>query len=304
MFNYLCFLLNNMGRYKISDLEKLSGVKAHTIRVWEQRYNILEPLRTETNIRYYNDEHLKKLLNVVSLMNAGNKISTISKFEEQEFKNKVSALIQGGAVGIKEDMLINQLVSSGLSYDENGFEKAFSNAILSFGLMEAYNRVFYPMLLKIGVLWSTSELNPAQEHFVSHLIKQKMYAAIDSLNTAVNETEKWVLFLPEGEMHDIGLLIANYGLRTKGVKVIYLGDNVPLKNLYEVAKNVGATHYLTFVVRQNQEVVINDYLKKMKDEFQNPHIYICCDANLESKLNLSTNQHTISSFEAFKKVIN
>lgn len=292
-----------MGRYKISDLEKLSGIKAHTIRIWEQRYNILEPLRTETNIRYYNDEHLKKLLNVVSLMNAGNKISTISKFQEQEFNDKVSGLIQGGALGIKEDMLINQLVSSGLSYDENGFEKAFSNAILSFGLMEAYNRVFYPMLLKIGVLWSTSELNPAQEHFVSHLIKQKMYAAIDSLNISVNTEECWVLFLPEGEMHDIGLLIANYGLRCKGVKVVYLGDNVPLINLYEVAKNVGATHYLTFVVRQNQELVINDYLKKMKDEFQNPNIYICCDDSLKGNLKLSNNQFAITSFDGFKDLI-
>lgn len=292
-----------MAKYKISDLENLSGVKAHTIRIWEQRYNALIPLRTETNIRHYDDQHLKKLLNIVSLINAGFKISKISKFSEEEFNKELKTIDKGVNIDLKEELLINQLITSGLAYDETGFEKAFSNSILSFGLTESYNKVFYPMLVKLGLLWSSSELNPSQEHFVSNLIKQKIFAAIDALKPASNNSEEWVLFLPEGEMHDIGLLIANFMLRSKSAKVIYLGDNVPINNLYEVAKNIKPTHYLTFAVRQNQQDIINEYLSEMKNKFNDPNIYICCDSALGSQLNLTKNQHAVSSFAAFQSIL-
>jgi DNA-binding transcriptional MerR regulator len=292
-----------MAKYKISDLEQICGVKAHTIRIWEQRYKALVPLRTETNIRYYDDKQLLKLLNIVSLMNAGNKISVISKLSEKEFNEEIKNLGETGSLGIKEEMLTNQLISSGLAYDEEGFEKALSNSILSFGLLQSYNKVFYPMLVKLGFLWSSSELTPSQEHFVSNLIKQKMFAAIDALEPASIQTEKWVLFLPEAEMHDIGLLIANFMLRSKSVKVIYLGENVPIKNLYQVAENVKPTHYLTFAVRQNQQKMFNKYLTEMKNRFGDPNIFICCDTFFGEKLNLSDNQHAITSFDSFINVI-
>jgi DNA-binding transcriptional MerR regulator len=292
-----------MAKYKISDLEQICGVKAHTIRIWEQRYKVLVPLRTETNIRYYDDKQLLKLLNIVSLMNAGNKISVISKLSEKEFNKEIKNLGETGSLGIKEEMLTNQLISSGLAYDEEGFEKALSNSILSFGLLQSYNKVFYPMLVKLGFLWSSSELTPSQEHFVSNLIKQKMFAAIDALEPASIRTEKWVLFLPEAEMHDIGLLIANFMLRSKSVKVIYLGENVPIKNLYQVAENVKPTHYLTFAVRQNQQKMFNKYLTEMKNRFGDPNIFICCDTSFGEKLNLSDNQHAITSFDSFINVI-
>lgn len=292
-----------MAKYKISDLEQICGVKAHTIRIWEQRYKALVPLRTETNIRYYDDKQLLKLLNIVSLMNAGNKISVISKLSEKEFNEEIKNLGEIGSLGIKEEMLTNQLISSGLAYDEEGFEKALSNSILSFGLLQSYNKVFYPMLVKLGFLWSSSELTPSQEHFVSNLIKQKMFAAIDALEPASIRTEKWVLFLPEAEMHDIGLLIANFMLRSKSVKVIYLGENVPIKNLYQVAENVKPTHYLTFAVRQNQQKMFNKYLTEMKNRFGDPNVFICCDTSFGEKLNLSDNQHAITSFDSFINVI-
>ena len=159
------------------------------------------------------------------------------------------------------------------------------------------------MLVKLGFLWSSSELTPSQEHFVSNLIKQKMFAAIDALEPASIQTEKWVLFLPEAEMHDIGLLIANFMLRSKSVKVIYLGENVPIKNLYQVAENVKPTHYLTFAVRQNQQKMFNKYLTEMKNRFGDPNIFICCDTFFGEKLNLSDNQHAITSFDSFINVI-
>lgn len=292
-----------MGKYKISDLEKLSGIKAHTIRIWEQRYNILTPLRTETNIRYYDDFQLRKLLNVVSLINSGRKISAISKLSNDEVNDQIGEIINTNVSGIKEVALINELISAGLAYDEASFEKSFSHAILSFGLLDAYQKVFYPMINKIGFLWITSGFSPSQEHFISNLIKQKIFAAIDSLKPPSFNSEKWVLFLPEGEVHDMGLLIANYGLRSKGVKVVYLGANVPIDNLYEVAENIEATHYLTFIVKQNQVVEINDYLHEMKVKFNNPNVFICCDSSFEEKLNLSDKQLTLTSFEEFQNLI-
>ena len=292
-----------MGKYKISDLENLSGVKAHTIRIWEQRYDILTPLRTETNIRYYDDEHLKKLLNVVSLMNAGNKISFISKLDKDQIKRKIESLINVGGAGIKEEMLINQMINAGLSYDEPVFEKAFSNSILSYGLLESYKKVLYPMIVKIGLLWSTTELMPSQEHFISNMIKQKMFAAIDSLNEVVNDSEHWLLFLPEKEQHELGLLIANYGLRSKGKKVTYLGGNVPLNNLYEIAETIKPTHYLTFSVKQNQNKRIQEFLNTIDAKFSKPYFYLCCNNDLVNELKINTNQHIISSFESFQEII-
>ncbi len=292
-----------MGRYKISDLENLTGVKAHTIRIWEQRYKVLTPLRTETNIRYYDDEQLRKLLNVVSLMNAGNKISAISKFSEKELNEKVAEIVSANGGGAKEEMLINQMISAGLTYDEVLFDRAFSNAILSFGIMTAYKKIFYPMLIKIGLLWTITQLKPSQEHFISNLIKQKMFAAIDALNPPTNKQMRWLLFLPEGEEHDLGLLIANYGLRAKGYKVFYLGTNVPLDNLYSIVKEIKPTNYLTFAVKGNQSNDINEYLQNMKTEFNDPTIYICCEDSLTKDLTLSNNQHTICSFEEFQELI-
>tara|TARA_B100000809_G_scaffold266858_1_gene332278 strand:+ start:6188 stop:7072 length:885 start_codon:yes stop_codon:yes gene_type:complete len=292
-----------MSKYKISDLEKFSGVKAHTIRIWEQRYKILSPLRTETNIRYYDDAQLRKLLNIVSLMSAGVKISAISKLSEEDLNAKIGSLANIGGDGIKEEMLINQMINAALSYDEALFEKAFSNSILSFRLMDAYQKVFYPMLIKIGLLWLSKDINPAQEHFVTSLVKQKIFSAIDGLNPPSKESETWLLFLPAGEEHDLGLLIANYGLRVNGKKVIYLGANVPLENLDIIAKQVKPTHYLTFSVRSNQHSSINKYLASMNKEFKNPPIHICCSNNTADNLELSSNQKIIPSFQEFLNLI-
>jgi len=292
-----------MSKYKISDLEKLSGVKAHTIRMWEKRYNMPTPFRTDTNIRYYDDLQLRKFLNVVLLKKAGNKISKIVKLSDYDFNSKISNLLQTGTLEIKEEILINQLISSGLTYDEFGFEKAFSNSILSFGLLNAYKKVFYPMLVKVGLLWTISELSVSQEHFVTSLIRQKILTAIDAIKLSSNSEEKWVLFLPEGEIHDLGLLVASYALRKRGHKVTYLGKNVKLEDLYEVSENVNATHYLSFVVRHNQRDVVNKYLSTMNSKFKSSTCYICCDSSFKDDFNLFDNQNIISNFDEFLNLV-
>ncbi len=293
-----------MSIYKISDLENLTGIKAHTIRIWEQRYNILLPLRTETNIRFYNDEHLKKLLNIVSLIKAGSKISKISKLSIEEISKRVAVLTDNAiSSGVKEEALINQMISAGLTYNEKAFEKYFSNAILSFGLLLAYQRVFYPMLCKIGLLWSTSELNPSQEHFVSNLIKQKLFSAIDSVKASQSETESWLLFLPAKDQHDLGLLVSNYGLRLKGHKVYYLGADVPLTSLMLILEEVKPSHCLMFSVMLHQEIVVNKYLRELNMLHPRLIVNVCCSQFLSEKLTLNRNQNTITTFEDFKEII-
>ena len=292
-----------MGAYKISDLEKLSGVKAHTIRVWEQRYEILTPLRTETNIRYYNDKQLRKFLNVVTLINAGNKISSIGKLSELDFNTRINKLLNSKNSELKEEIIINQLISSGLSYDEVSFEKAFSRAVLSFGLIGTYQKVLYPMLLKIGYLWTMSELTVSQEHFVTSLVKQKILTAIDSLTLPSKPLYQWVLFLPEGEIHEIGLLIASYALRKNGVKVIYLGKDVLKTDLFSAADSNSFTHFLFFVVKQNQGKVVNSYLNEMSKRYKNASCVICCSNSYIDKISLDQNQRIISDFDQFLNLI-
>lgn len=292
-----------MVKYKISDLEHLTGIKAQTIRMWEQRYNVLMPHRTKTNIRFYDEVHVKKILNVVSLLNSGVKISAVSKLDEAELNKRTSSLaLTATDVELKEELIINQMISSGLSYDEELFEKAFRNAILSFGLMQAYKRVFYPMLLKIGLLWTISELNPAQEHFVTNLVKQKLFAAIDSLGISKN-SEKWILFLPSNELHDLGLLVANYGLRSKGIEVCYLGTDVPLANLYTVFETVNPSHCLMFSVKPNQQNMVNKYLSFLDDSYPNMNTFLCCNKSLAAKIECSKNQKIITNFDDFVKDI-
>jgi len=287
-----------MNNYKISELESLSGIKAHTIRIWEQRYSILKPSRSEGNIRFYDGEQLTRLLNIVTLINAGSKISAISRLSTEEINKRVESLNNVGGEGIKEEMLINQMITSGLTFDERLFEKAFSNSILSFGFTGAYKRVFYPMLNKIGLLWTTTGFNPSQEHFISNLIRQKMLAAIDALNPTSNESEKWLLFLPENEAHELGLIVANYILRSNNKEVCYLGA-VPHENLIDVAKSIQPTHLLLLVVKENQTEKTNALLDYIKVELNDPDLYLICSKYLGDTITLSNKQKCVNSFDDF-----
>lgn len=285
--------------YKIADLEELTGIKAHTIRIWEQRYGILEPRRSGSNIRYYSDDQLRKLLNVVNLLQAGNKISAISKLSDAEINEKIEILEASDDAGVKESILIHQIIDAGLTFDEKKFEKAFSSSILQFGIENTYVNVLYPVLRKLGLLWSVTNLSPAQEHFISNLICQKLFTAIDGLSPATETQERWVLFLPENEYHELGLLMSNFVLRNRGKEVCYLGANVPLSSILKVADVIKPTHYLLFAVKHNQTDAISALLQTFKDDLNDSVLYLCCSEATSGTLKLAKKQHTITSFEAF-----
>lgn len=238
-----------MNQYTISDLEKLSGIRAHTIRMWEQRYNLLTPDRSDTNIRSYNDDQLRKLLNVVTLKNAGEKISKIGALSEEELNARISSIARGRELpGVQYEALINEIVTASLRFDEKGFLSAFTSGVLRYGMHGTYLNIILPALSKVGLFWGASEITPAQEHFTSCLIRQKLCAATDALPEPDTD-EHWLLLLPDDEEHEIGLLFAQYLLKANGKHVIYLGQRVPTDNIELVAEIVKPSHLLYFVVR-------------------------------------------------------
>ncbi len=222
-----------MSNYSIKDLETLSGIKAHTLRIWEQRYNIIKPKRTDTNIRFYDDEDLKRILNISLLNQNGFKISKIADMSTLEINEKVFDLAQES---LKYPDQVQALMMSMMEIDEDRFEKTISRSILQFGLEKTMIHIVYPFLNKVGLLWQIGTISPYQEHFVSNLIRQKIIVSIDSQTNLISESKKFLLYLPESELHEIGLLFATYILKTRGHKVFYFGQTLPVEDLIQACK--------------------------------------------------------------------
>ncbi len=270
-----------MISYSIKELSEISGIKAHTIRIWEQRYNLLSPSRTDTNIRLYGDEDLKKLLNVSQLISQGKKISHISQMTDAEIAQEIDEFIsKSSSKNLPYDAMVNQMIIAISTFDEILFDKVFSDSTTRWNLVDTYKNVIYPMLVKTGLMWNRSDLMPAQEHFLSNLIRQKLFSIIDYLPLQVKPDQTWILFLGEQEEHEIGLLFANFVLKQNKQKVIYLGSNVPYENLAAVVEQVKPTHLYTFFVRNQPKENIKTYMHKLKSDFKNVHICISGRADL------------------------
>ncbi|HZH64462.1 MAG TPA: MerR family transcriptional regulator [Flavisolibacter sp.] len=219
--------------FTIKELESLSGIKAHTIRIWEQRYNFLQPSRTQTNIRRYNNEELKTLLTVALLNKYGYKISKIDEMQPDQRTEAVLQLQQPDAYG---EHIINELIGCMIDLKGIEFERILTNYIQKHGIEGTITGLIFLFLERVGILWQTNRLRPVQEHIVSNIIRQKIIVAIEGLPLAQNAMPLFVLFLPEGEHHELGLLYVYYLLRKKGIPTIYLGANVPVKDIHYVVE--------------------------------------------------------------------
>ena len=217
-----------MDSFTIKDLENISGIKAHTIRIWEQRYQFLKPKRTETNIRFYSNEELKKLLRISLLNKYGFKISLLDKMNEGELENKIHSLTQLEA---QQERIVNELVECMIEVDLDRLEGILEGYIQSKGIERTITQIIFPFMEKIGILWVTNHINPAQEHLVTNIIRQKLIVGIDSVVKEIKINKTVLLFLPEGEFHELGVLFVSYLLKCKGVTTIYLGANVPLRDV-------------------------------------------------------------------------
>lgn len=222
-----------MHAFTIKDLENLSGIKAHTIRIWEQRYSFLNPCRTETNIRYYNSDELKTILNIALLNKYGYKISHINRMSTPELKEKILLLSNTQA---QQERIINDMIHYMVDLNVEAFEIILDNHIHTKGIEKSFSQIIFPFLERIGILWMTNHINPAQEHLATNIIRQKMILGIETIKTHIETDKTIVLFLPEGEYHELGILFIFFLLKSRGIKVIYLGANMPLKDLEYVCK--------------------------------------------------------------------
>jgi len=249
-----------MAVYSIKELENLSGIKAHTIRIWEKRYNLIDPHRTNTNIRYYTDEDLKKILNVAALNRHGIKISNIAKLSDLELKEEI---LRVSGEPDSSDTFVDSLVMSMIDFDEYKFEALIDKSVRKMGLLDTVKEVIYPFVVKVGILWQSGDVYPAQEHFVSFLIRQKIIAATNNLSRTYNpNSKKFLLHLPEGEWHEFGLLIAQFLIKEAKHEVIYLGQSVPYTDILAIG---AAKKFDAIVVSSTAAQPGFDWLQYLKD---------------------------------------
>ena len=260
-----------MHSFTIKDLENLSGIKAHTIRIWEQRYSFLKPNRTGTNIRFYSNEELKILLNVALLNKFGFKISHIDKMDEEEISEKILSLNQLEAL---QDRIVNMLIKNMIDLDIEAFEDVLDNFIAAKGIEKAISQIIFPFLEKIGILWLTNHINPGQEHLVTNIIRQKLIVGIESIRSTIKINKSVLLFLPETEYHELSLLFMNYMLKNKGVTTIYLGCSTPLKDV-EYLVNLKKPDYIyTHLTTLGPKFNFDKFIENLSKNFSKTPVII------------------------------
>lgn len=260
-----------MTRFSIRDLENFSGVKAHTIRIWERRYGLLDPDRTDTNIRTYTTEELKTILNVAFLNRHGVKISKIAALTKAERDLRVKQVAEDAS---DPNGALNALKLAMVNYDADLFERTSDAYREKEGFRALVERLYVPLLEHIGVLWQSSTICPAQEHFASNLVRQKLVSAIDSTRPlTVPEGRLHVLYLPENEVHELGLFYLHYRLRASGQRVIYLGQGVPMGDLAQVAEQFpGPINFLSVLTVFPSSDDFPTYLQKLRASLPDPRV--------------------------------
>ncbi len=292
-----------MNYFSISQLARYSGIKPHTIRMWEQRYNALTPNRSEGNTRYYDNKQLRRLLNIASLLESDYKVSELCSMPDKKLFNLVNERPGKAARNEVDEFFVLQLVSAGMSYDELNFDKIFSHCVLKYGIKEAYIKVIYPMLRRVGVMWTADTLEPAAEHFISNQVRQKLFTVIDSLPAAKSGKDSWLLFLPENEFHEIGLLLANFLIRASGRKATYLGANVPLESLYVAVNETFPEKILLFLANNNLPGETQRYLDELSSAFAKKKIYVAADESLFVNIQMPKNVQRLSSPKELEQLL-
>ena len=251
--------------FSIKNLEHLSGIKAHTIRIWEKRYNLFEPERTETNIRLYNLDSLQKLLNVSMLYKNGFKISKIAKMEESEIKNKVHTITLQKS---PYDWSLGLFKLSMINFDQRLFTNTFDELMGKMSFGEIYQSIFTPLMIELGVLWQTNSISPSHEHFITSLIKQKIHSLCEKLqeNQPLKTDKIYILYLPDNEIHELGLLYLNYEILDHGYKTIFLGQSVPTTSLSNFQDKSDKMIFVScFTIEPNNDRA-NEYLEEFEKE--------------------------------------
>ncbi len=253
--------------------------------MWEQRYRALTPDRSEGNTRYYNNTQLRRLLNIVSLIDLDYKVSELCSMPDKKLFQLVDQHANNRELnGDQNGYFIAQLIKAGMSYDEAWFEKIFSHCALRLGIRNTYTKIIYPMLVRIGLMWASNTAIPAYEHFISNIIRKKLFTAIDALPPPTPEADSWLLFLPEDEFHEIGLLLSSYLIQLSGKKAIYLGANIPLTSLSSAISETTPSRLLSFFVHRDAPEDQQTYLETISNIFPSKKIYISVSLPLNDHL--------------------
>ncbi len=291
-----------MIQYSIKDLEKLTGIKAHTIRIWEKRYDIVNPHRTSTNIRFYTDMDLKKLMNVASLVRFGIKISSLSGLSYEELNEKIVEMYHKPN---ESNTQIDQLIVAMTDLDDKKFNTILSNATLDKGFENTIIDVIFPFMERLGLLWQTGNINTAHERFVMNILRQKLIVAIDGIYYQPNKNSKlFLMFLPKSEFHEIELLFFRYIIRKNGHKIVYLGQSIPFLDLKEIISIKMPDYIFTCINLPQAGAELKIYLGKLSVLFLHQTIFVagkqinCCNEQLPQ------NVKKIFSITDFKAIIN
>ena len=289
-----------MNHFSIRDIENLCGIKAHTLRIWEQRYKLFLPKRKESQHRIYDNDDLKELLRISFLYHTGHKISKIARLSKEEIQQLVEASC------IKEDnhdAFVQQLIEAGVDFDKEKFEKIVNCLVVRIGIEKCIITVFYPFLQRIGLLWMTNNVIPAQEHFVSHIIRKKIILATDGIEIDSNNATDIVVFAPPGEQHEIPLLVANYFFRKFNSRTSYFGVNVSIECLEYYLQHHTATHLYTHVITHVSNNGLNNYISTLCSKFPDKKIVLsgpACKCMEDIPANLQI-LHSLDEMIAFAK---
>lgn len=296
-------MINNVKSFfSIKDLENLSGVKAHTIRIWEKRYNILEPIRTETNIRTYDLANLQKLLNVVLLNNFGYKISRIAEYNSDKIAKLVREIISEKS---SQSHAINAFKMAMINFDQALFLNTYNNLLSEKSFRQIFYEVVIPLMNEIGLLWQAGTISPAQEHFITFLIKQKLLINTEKVQILepIRNDKVFVLYLPENEIHELGLMYLNYEILLHGYKTIYLGESVPIDSLKDMKKYFDNIVYVSYLTVQPTKDAIDDYVKSILTEIINANSEIWFLGRMTEFIDTKSLPETLTIFKSIEDLV-
>lgn len=286
--------------YSIKDLEVLSGVKAHTIRIWEKRYHLLTPSRTDTNIRFYDDIDLRKIINVSLLVNNGTKISKVARFDDVKMKESVLEITRKNT---SEQDYIERLILHMLNFDNIAFYNLVDEIIKQKGLEESFTKVFFALFERIGIYWQVGSIFPAQEHYVTSILRQKLIAETDKLGFENMNGMTMLFFLPDGELHEMSLLFYAYLAKKCGYNVIYLGQFVPFDDLVKVNLHIKIDHVFTAFINPILKTDLENYLIKLKENFHQQKVFITGWQIQQLSPELPRSVKIVKDYRDFKKYL-
>lgn len=296
-------MINNIKNvFSIKDLENLSGIKAHTIRIWEKRYNVLQPMRTDTNIRLYDLASLQKLLNITLLHEYGYKISKIASYSEEKIPAMVREIISSKNA---KNHAINDFKIAMMNFDQDLFFTTYNWLIAEKSFKEIFYQVFIPLMQELGLLWQTATITPAHEHFVSYLIKQKLLVNIEKMQSLKQtQTDKvFVLSLPLNEIHELGLMFLHYEILLKGYKAVYLGESMPIDNLKELKNYFTPIVYISYLTVQPDIETVDDYVDEMITELMDDNTQLWFIGRLAASINPKKQSDKLHVFGSIPELV-